>query len=494
MKIAFFSSEVAPFSKTGGLADVSGTLPQILAAEGHEVVVVTPLYACVDRTRHGLRHTSGRGEAPGLGGAEIWEGTLGAGGRSTARVLFLSAAAFDRANLYQETGRDYPDNDVRFSYFSRAALLLLKHVSFAPDVIHANDWQTALVPVYLKTHFLSDEFFSRCGTVLSIHNLAYQGVFEADRWRALGLPDRLFRMEALEFYGKINLLKGGLVFSDILSTVSPRYAREIQTQSNGAGLDGVLQSRAGTLVGILNGIEYADWDPSRDDNPFPPYGPERMAGKSTAKKILLEQFGLDSGAGGGDPAPALLGSVTRLDPQKGCDILLRGLFHILPRTNARFVMLGSGARDLEAAFANLARQFPGRVGVALKFDPKLAKLVYAGSDLFLMPSKYEPCGLGQMIAMAYGTVPVVRLTGGLADTVRPYDENSGKGNGFGFESYTAEALSRTVQRALHIYRQKSLFSALQQNALRERFTWGQAARSYLDVYSRAIRIRAKGGE
>lgn len=493
MKIVFLSSEVAPFSKTGGLADVSGTLPAALAsggsdgADGHEVLVITPLYASIDRSRHGLRLFSGRGEIPGLGGTEIWEGSMDRG-RTHVRVLFISAAAFDRPGLYQENGRDFPDNDERFSFFSKAVLLLLKHLAFSPDIIHANDWQTALVPVYLKTLYLSDEFYSSTGTVLSIHNLAYQGVFEPGRWRALGLPGSLFRADALEFYGRTNFLKGGIVFSDILSTVSPRYAREIQTRTNGCGLEGVLASRKDTLWGILNGLDYMEWNPDHDGNPFPPYGPDRMDGKASAKKILQQNFGLPVTA-----AP-ILGSVTRLDPQKGCDLLLRALFRLLPRTDAQVVLLGTGSRDLEAAFSNLARQFPGKVGLALKFDAKLAKLVYAGSDFFLMPSKYEPCGLGQMISMAYGTIPIVRFTGGLADTVRPFNEQTLDGCGFGFESYTAESLNSAIFKSMQIFRNPTRFSALRKNAMRERFTWERAARVYLDLYARAARIRQKGGD
>ena len=486
MKIAFISSEVTPFSKTGGLADVSGTLPATLAALGHEVLVITPLYASVDRQRHGLRQITGRGEIPGLGGTEVWEGAI-VSKRGKIRVLFISAAAFDRPGLYQENGRDFPNNDERFSFFSRAVLSLLKYLSFSPNVIHANDWQTALIPVYLKTLYLSDEFFSKTGVVLSLHNLAYQGVFESNRWRALGLPDRLFRAEALEFYGRINFLKGGIVFSDILTTVSSRYAEEIQTKNSGFGLDGMLLSRKNTLSGILNGIDYDEWDPEKEDHLFPPYSPDRMEGKTLAKKLLQEKFGLPATG-----AP-LITSVTRLDPQKGCDILLRALFRLLPKTDAQFILLGSGGRDLEAAFSNLARQFPGKVGVALKFDAQLAKLIYAGGDFFLMPSKYEPCGLGQMIAMAYGTIPIVRLTGGLADTVRPFNEKTLEGNGFGFESFTSESLISSIYRAFQIFKNVNLFSALQKNAMRERFTWKRAAEAYLERYAQAIHNRQKGG-
>lgn len=492
MKIAFLSSEVAPFSKTGGLADVSGALPQALARLGHEVVILTPLYASIDRKKHGLTQISGRGEIPGLGGTEVWGGTVGAA-NSSARVFFIATAAFERPGLYQENGRDFPDNDERFSFFSRMSLSLLKHLSFCPDVLHLNDWQTALVAVYLKIHHLSDEFFSRTGTVLSIHNMAYQGVFERVRWRVLNLPNDLFRTDTLEFYGKINFLKGGIVFSDVLSTVSCRYAQEIQTSGGGNGLDGILRSRKNHLFGVINGIDYGEWDPSRTDAGFPPYGPDRLERKAEAKRIVLERFGLPCQPAVRDLVP-LLGAVTRLDPQKGCDILLRALFRLLSKSDARFILLGTGSHQLAEAFSNLARQFPGKVGLALKFDADLAKLVYAGSDFFLMPSKYEPCGLGQMIAMAYGTIPIVRLTGGLADTVRPFHEKTQEGNGFGFESYTAEGLNASIARGFQIYRNPAMFKALRQSAMRERFTWERAAKSYLDLYARAILIRQKGGD
>lgn len=491
MKISFISSEVSPFSKTGGLADVAGTLPLALADLGHEVNIITPLYASIDRARHGLRQMTGRGEIPGLGGTEIWETRLQSA-TGSARVLFISTAAFDRPGLYQDNGKDYPDNDIRFSFFSKSVLALLKHLSFSPDIIHLNDWQSALVAVYLKTLHLSDDFFSRTGTVLTIHNLAYQGVFDSNHWRALGLPDRLFHSDGLEFYGKMNFLKGGMVFSDFLTTVSPRYAQEIQTRSSGCGLEGVLASRKETLIGILNGIDYTEWNPSQNGNLFPPYDADRLDGKSEAKKILLEKFGLkDSGAHNTIP---LVGSVTRLDPQKGCDILLRSLFKLLPRTEMRFVLLGSGSRELEAAFSNLAKAFPGKIGLALKFDPALAKLIYAGSDFFVMPSKYEPCGLGQLIAMAYGTIPIVRWTGGLADTVKPFNDQSREGTGFGFGPYTSDSLNAAIQKSLQIFQNPGLYAAIQKNALQERFSWERAARSYVEVYARAVQFRQKGGD
>ncbi len=490
MKIAFVSAEVTPFSKTGGLADVSGTLPPALAALGHEVLVITPLYASIDRTAHGLTLISTRGGIPGMGGTEIWEGRLGNAARRS-RVLFIGAAAFDRAGLYQENSRDYIDNDERFGFFSRAALLLLKHLGFQPDVIHAHDWQAALIPVYLKTRYQDDEFFSRTGSILTIHNLVYQGVFEAARWRSLGLPNHLFRMEALEFYGKINFLKGGIIFSDVVTTVSPRYAREIQTRSFGAGLEGILYSRRHSLTGVLNGLDYDEWSPACDANLFPPYDIRNLAGKSAAKKMLLEK--MDMSAGDGNPDPPVMGCVTRLDPQKGCDILLRAMFQILPRTDSRLILLGSGARDLETAFGNLARAFPNKVRVNLKFDTELAKLIYAGSDFFLMPSKYEPCGLGQMIAMSYGTAPVVRLTGGLADTVKPWQAAAKQGNGFGFESYTANALIGTLMKAFEAYRRPGVFRMIQTYAMQERFTWDRAARAYATLYGRAVYFRQKGG-
>ncbi len=495
LRIAYLTSEVSPFSKTGGLADVSGTLPAALAGLGHTVTVVTPLYGIIDRVALGLRIISGRGEIPGLGGTEIWEGRLkGSIGEPGVRVLFLGAAAFDRPGIYQENGKDYPDNEVRFSFFSRAALALLKHLGVCPDVIHANDWQTALAPIYLKTTHGSDEFFGRTGSVLSIHNLAYQGVFDAGRWRALDLPSDFFRATALEYYGKINFLKGGILFSDLLSTVSPRYAQEIQTRSGGCGLDGVLSARRQTLVGVLNGIDYAEWNPGAAGGLFPPYDADRLDVKREARKRLLEKFGIPIDNNGRIGETPILGCVTRLDPQKGCDLLLRALFRILPGTPMYFVLLGSGSKDLESGFTNLARQFPEKVCLALRFDPELAKVIYAGSDFFAMPSKYEPCGLGQMIAMAYGTIPVVRLIGGLADTVRPFNERTLEGNGFGITSYTANALVDALTGAFHVYHQSpGTFRILQQNAMRERFTWEEAARQYVDLYQRAMRIRREGG-
>lgn len=494
MKIALISSEVAPFSAGGEMGHVCGSLASAMASRGHDVVVVMPLYASVARDRLGLSRVAGIGGIAGLGGAEVWEGRLAAPGPSgrVVRVFLLGNAFFNRVGIYHENGRSYPDNDERFGFFSRSALALLRSISFSPDVIHVHDWPTALVPVYLKVLHRDDDFFAHTGTVLTVHNVSYQGLFSSDRLRAVALPPELFHPGALEYYGQINFLKGGIVFSEIVTTPSPSYTRQICGREMGCGMDGILTAKKDCLVGILNGIDYDEWNPSREGTMVPPYSADDMEGKREAKKAMTEAMGLHIDAKALDVVP-VMSAVTPIDLQKGCDILLRALFRIMPKMDVRVAVLGTGSRDLEGALVNLSRQFPGKASVVLKNDPDLAKLVLAGSDFVLIPSKYEPCGMVQMTSMAYGTVPVARLTGGLADTVREFDLRTGNGTGFGFTGFTAEALCAAVDKAMHVFRNGQQFRALRQNIMKERWTWGRAAQGYERAYARAAEIRGKGG-
>jgi starch synthase len=404
-----------------------------------------------------------------------------------AFYLIANLEYYDREGIYGLRGSDYPDNAFRFAFFSRAALEAAKKLDLHPDVFHINDWQTALLPVYQKLFYRGDPEIGRTAVVLSIHNLAYQGIFDRDYLGRLGLPWEIFGLEGIEFHGKMNFLKGGLVFSELLTTVSPTYAGEIQSPELGAGLDGLLRKRAVDLVGILNGIDTSIWNPSKDKALFAPYTARRPTGKAANKKRLQEKLGLVTR----DWAP-LFGCIARLDPQKGFDILLEAAPEMLA-DGAQLALLGSGREEFILAFQELKKQFPEQLSLNEGFQPELASQIYAGADLFLMPSRYEPCGLGQMIALRYGTIPVVRRTGGLADTILDLDEDRHKGNGFVFESYEAPALLDAARRAMASYRNRRTWQTLVERAMRADFSWKSSASRYLKVYERAVR-KARGTE
>jgi starch synthase len=476
VRVLFVSSEVAPFSKTGGLADVSGALPAAVARLGVDVRVITPFYRCV---RDGGWPTVGAGEvAVDVGGVahtvRVLEGALPAG----PAVWFVDhPPSFDRPALYGEGGRDYPDNLERFALFCRAALGWVRTAGWVPQVVHCNDWQTALVPVYLRTS--GEVLWDEVATVLTVHNLAYQGLFPADRYPLLGLPPELYSPRYLEFWGRVNLIKGGLVFADLLSTVSETYAKEIQTPELGCGLDGVLRERARDLYGILNGVDYSVWDPRND--PYLParYGPGDLSGKAVCKAVLQQEVGLRE-----DPDLPLFGMVSRLVDQKGVDLLV-GCVDRFPRSGAQLVVLGTGDPRYEAQLQEAGSRHPGWVAVRIGFDERLAHRIEAGCDAFLMPSRFEPSGLNQLYSLRYGTVPVVRRTGGLADSVvdaTPEAVARGEATGFVFDDYTVEAFWGAVQRALAAYRDRRLWQQLVRTGMAQDFSWDRAAARYLDLY------------
>ena len=482
MKIAMIASEAAPFAKTGGLADVAGALPIALERLGHEVRLILPKYRGI--TTH--------------------QATLGRG----IRVTFIEHDGyFGREHLYGGKDGDYQDNLERFSFFGWRALEQLKESGFRPDVIHVHDWQAALVPVYLATTSRQDPFFQQTTTVLTIHNLAYQGVFPKSEFPKLGVPWDLFHMEGLEYYDQGNLLKGGLVFAARLNTVSPTYAREIQTPEYGCGLDGVLRKRSHDLTGILNGIDTTAWDPATDKALAARFTAQTLEKKALCKRALQTQLGLPVEA-----AVPVIGLVTRLAAQKGLD-LVAAVTEDLVKLGAQIVLLGTGDRPLHEQFEALARRYPQALGIRLAFDDALARQIYAGSDLFLMPSRFEPCGLGQMIAMRYGTIPIVRKTGGLADTVLdletagagrpgtpllggvggqvPGGRQAGgggagsRGNGFVFETADSAELLAAVHRAVAQFRQRPAWTALVKRAMALDWSWDRAARDYVELYTRA---------
>ena len=448
------ASEATPFAKTGGLADVVGALPIALERLGHEVCVILPKYK-------GIRER---------------QATLG----QRIPVAFIEHDGyFGREHLYGGKDGDYPDNLERFSFFAWKALERLKAVGFAPEVIHAHDWQAALVPVYLATTYRQDPGFSRLTTVFTVHNLSYQGAFPKSEFPKLGLPWELFHMEGLEYYDQVNLLKGGLLFAARLTTVSPTYAKEIQTPEYGCGLDGVLRKRSQDLTGILNGVDMAAWDPSTDRTLAARYSATDPSKKALNKQALQTQLGLRVSA-----KIPVIGMVTRLAAQKGLD-LVAAIMEDLVRAGAQLVLLGTGDRPLHEQFEGLARRFPKALSVRLAFDESLARRIYAGSDLFLMPSRFEPCGLGQMIAMRYGTLPIVRKTGGLSDTVVDLGADPAQGNGFVFEAADPNACWAAVRRACAFFKDRPAREAAVRRVMGIDWSWERAAKRYVELYSQS---------
>ncbi|MBI4313514.1 MAG: glycogen synthase GlgA [Candidatus Omnitrophica bacterium] len=457
MKIAVVASEAAPFSKTGGLGDVAGALPLALERLGHEVRLIIPKYRGISKRSATL-------------------------GKAIAVDFIEHDGYFGREHLYGSPNGDYADNLDRFSFFSWRALEQLKGVRFKPDVIHVHDWQTALVPVYLSTTYRHDPFFQEAMTLLTIHNLSYQGIFPKSEFPKLGVPWELFHMEGLEYYDRINLLKGGLLFARRLNTVSPAYAQEIQTPEYGCGLDGVLRKRSQDLTGILNGIDGAAWDPSTDKALAANYSADRMEKRMLNKRALQTEMNLPV-----QPAAPLLGWVSRLVPQKGVDGLV-AVAEALVRLGGQLVVLGMGDRVYHDQLLMLSRKYPNSIRLRLSFEDSLARQVYAGSDFFLMPSRFEPCGLGQMIAMRYGSIPIVRKTGGLADTVT--DAGDPSGNGIVFEMPDPASFLAAIRRGFALFSNKKSFAALQRRAMKMDWSWERAARAYAQLYAPAgVRAR-----
>ena len=479
MKILFAASEVAPFAKTGGLADVAGSLPPAIASLGHEVRVVMPYYRQVGMHASNLKQVAtfpvplGTWEER----CDVLEGRMG---RDIVVYFIKKDIYYDRPELYRTARTDYPDNAERFIFFSRAIPELCRALGYSPDIIHGNDWQTALIPLYLKTLYRGSEPLQRTRTVFTVHNLGYQGIFWHWDMHLTGLGWDVFTPEGIEFWGKINFLKAGLVYSDIITTVSKTYSREIQTPEYGYGLEGVLVKRAEDLVGIVNGIDYRTFDPARDRSIAKTYSASRLAGKDLCKTALYKLVQLPVSDG------PLIGMVTRLADQKGLDILTKALPEIMS-LGVQLVILGTGDERYHRILSNAARRYSKKMRVLLRYDDSVAENLYAGCDMFLMPSHYEPCGLGQMIAMRYGTVPVVRRTGGLTDTVADYNPKTGRGTGFLFEEYSAPALIDCLRRALTVYGNRTKWRSLMRNGMKQDFSWERSAKEYVKVYRKAMK-------
>ena len=465
MKIVLCSSEVVPFAKTGGLADICGALPLALENLKQEVIVVMPGYACVKNSGIPIKQLK-----PGFSFAAVGK---------NIRVYFIeNDQYYERPGLYGDKAGDHKDNLLRFSFYCRKTLELLKIIDFPPDVIHCNDWQTALISVYLKTHFKDDNFYKKTKTILTIHNLAYQGMFPSEEFSYLELDDSLFSVDGFEFYTKINFLKAGVIFADSITTVSQGYAREMLTKEFGCGLEGVLQKRKDNLLGIINGLDYSIWNPKTDRQIFENYNGVNLSSKKKNKKELQRLCGL----GIKDNIP-LLGFVGRLAEQKGIDLLSEIIMKI-SNLNIQVIILGTGEQRFHILLENIAKQIPQSFSLNLRFDDTLAHRIYAGCDMFLMPSRYEPCGLGQMISFKYATIPVVYKTGGLSDTVFDFDSNVENGNGFVFTSYTKDKFLDAIKCAITTYSKKDIWQNLIERVTKYNFSWEESAKKYIKLYNR----------
>jgi starch synthase len=471
------ASEAQPFSKTGGLADVATALSRALGRLGHSVTLMTPRYRGIvagEKRSHVRAYVANR-----WFDADLYEAPLG----DNARALLVDCPPlYDRPAIYAEHNHDYVDNALRFAFLSIAALEWAASEPQPFSIIHAHDWQAGLLPVYAR------RVMPHTGLVFTIHNLAFQGAFDKSWVPMLGLRWEDFTVGGFEFWDRISFLKAGVMFSDLLTTVSATYADEIQRPEYGYGFDGVMRARATALVGITNGIDDADWDPARDRFLPAPFDKHDLSGKRKAKQALLEMFGLPVGPSLDRP---LIAMVSRMTEQKGLD-LVAAVAAQLPSLDATFTIVGTGDRRFETMWESLAAAYPDRFGVFIGFDERRAHLVEAGADIFLMPSRYEPCGLNQMYSMRYGTVPVVRAVGGLVDTVKPYNPKNGQGTGFLFSDYDPRALWDAIQRALSIHRDKpNAWRRLQINGMSRDFSWDHAAAEYVKVYKRVTAARKK---
>jgi starch synthase len=475
MHIAFAASECVPFSKTGGLADVVAALPPALVQLGHGVTVFLPRYKSTKLEKHVRVIAS---ITVPFDDRYRFCSVLEGGKRDGVQFYFIDYPPyFDRDALYGTPLGDYRDNAERFALFSRATLEAAK-VLGTPDLFHCHDWQTALIPILLKTLYREDPAFKNVPCVFTIHNIGYQGIFPPEILPLLMLPWDLFTMTKLEFYGKVNFLKGAVTFADFVTTVSRKYAQEIQTAEYGFGLEGVLRARSNTLSGILNGVNYDKWNPGTDPQIAARYNAEDLKGKAICKQDLLKEFGLPP-----ETQLPVVGIVSRFAAQKGFDLIYQ-VADRFAREELALIALGTGDRDYEEMFRRLSKQYPQKFATRIAYDNRLAHKIEAGSDIFLMPSHYEPCGLNQIYSLRYGTVPVVRATGGLDDTIEQFDPQTLKGTGFKFKEYTGEALLETLRTALGVYGNQTVWRTLMRNGMSQEYSWATSAREYVKVYER----------
>jgi starch synthase len=489
LNILFVSSEVEPFAKTGGLADVSSALPQAIKDLGHEIRIIMPKYKSVEERKFRLHEVLRLKEIDVPFGQETEKASVKscilANTTAKIQVYFLAnESLFNRSGLYvdSETHKDYEDNDKRFIFFCRGVLETLRRLGWQPDIIHCNDWQTGLIPAYVKTTYRGDRFFATVKTIFTIHNMAFQGSFPRSSFPKTHLPDYLFSPDGVEFYGNFNFLKSALVYADIITTVSEKYALEIQSSDEyGCGMSSILQKRKSDLYGILNGIDYSIWNPEIDNLIPQKYDARNLDGRSTNKIELLRKFKLEHR----ENTP-VIGCISRLTEQKGFDLIGQIADDFL-KLDVQFVLLGTGEKKYHDLFEAVQKRYPQKVGVYLGFNNDLAHLIEAGSDMFLMPSRYEPCGLNQMYSLRYGTIPIVHATGGLDDTIEDYNPESGNGTGFKFSRYDATELLRAIERSIAVYANRPVWRKMMKQAMQKDFSWESSARKYISLYKSVLK-------
>jgi starch synthase len=489
-KVLLASAEVEPFAKTGGLADVAGALPKELKKLGVDIKIIMPKYKLVDKYLNSNNikpelvlenlnfNIENRQEVCNVFKIKTQE---------NIEVFFIdNSQYFDRSGIYGDKNGDYPDNSLRFSCFCAGVLEALKKIDWMPDIIHCNDWHTALIPFYLEIIYKNDKNLKHLKTIYSIHNLAYQGLFSPLYLPELGIPKSEFTMDKLEFYDQISLMKAGIIYSDIITTVSPQYAKEIQTAEFGCGLEGVLKNKTDKLYGILNGIDYDIWNPEIDKHISANYTYKNIQDKTINKQAIKKKCDFKET----DKDIPLIGIVSRLTSQKGFDLLEQAIDNIM-KMELQIVSLGVGEEKYHILFENMMKKHPKHIKVFLKYDALFAQEFYAGCDMFLMPSYYEPCGLGQLISLKYGTIPVVNKKGGLADTVEEFNTKNLTGTGFLMKDSSAESLESAIKKATTTYNNKNLWKHLVKNAMQADFSWTQSAKKYLNLYTKLITTNIK---
>jgi starch synthase len=489
MNILYVVSEVVPFAKTGGLADVAGAFPQAIKELGHEIRVNIPKYATFSERKYRIHEVIRLKdiEIP-LGNSKYKSSVKSAfimNSKVKVQVYFLVNDKFyDRNGIYidSNTKKDFNDNDERFAFFCKSTLETLKKLGWKPDIIHCNDWQTGLIPAYLKTIYKDDPFFKKTKTVFTIHNLAYQGIFPKESFDKTGLPNEIFNLHGVEFYGKINFMKAGIVYSDIITTVSEKYAQEIRTKEEyGCGLEKLLDKRKKDLIGIVNGVDYSIWDPSVDTQIPVKYNFSTISKKVENKKALAKKFGLEFN----ENVP-IIGMISRLDDQKGFDLIEQSIKDLV-KLNLQLVILGTGNKRYHELLQEWQKKYPKNIGIQLSYNEQIAHLIEAGSDMFLMPSKYEPCGLNQIYSLRYGTIPIVRATGGLDDTIEQFNSETEKGTGFKFVKYNGIDMIKSIKKAVQLYENKKLWCKLIKNGMSKDFSWEVSAKKYVSLYKKLIK-------
>ncbi len=485
MKICYAASEMAPLIKTGGLGDVLGALPEAMQKQGNDIKLFLPHYKSLDTSDHKIKPVASNIKIKiNDQNYPLKINKIRYKKNNMEVYLIGSDYYFNRDGLYldPETGKDYSDNDERFIFFVRAVLALLKEIDFKPDFVHAHDWQTALIPVFLKTDYGNDPFYSNIKSILTIHNLAFHGEFKPERFKLLELSDKLMMPAtgAFEFYGKVNFLKAGIIYSDYITTVSKRYADEIQTKEFGCGLEGVLKERKDDLYGILNGVDYKIWSPSRDHKIYTTYHIANLSGKRTNKIELLNELQLPIR----DAAP-LIGIISRLEDQKGWNLIKEVADDILSM-NVQLIVLGTGQKEYHELLESLEKKYPDKCRALLEFDDQMAHRIEAASDIFLMPSIFEPCGLNQMYSLKYGTIPVVREVGGLADTVTDYGSDNCHGTGFVFKEKDSKAMLTAIKRAVDLFARKRTWTKFMKVGMKKDFSWSRTAKKYSKLYNNLL--------